>query len=663
MEVVRDEGGETSEAPKKRSRTATKQNYEAQLERLTATGLTAAEHQLSKGKKDKGEHVCLEISPGRGCKKGLFAVNVYSNPKDYGQKSKTLLRAKDTAKGKDLMYDATEQGYTLIANPKKPTRTGLTSLQRDPTRDLTFVKNGGDVTWRNTGKDLGSDHYILQVELIGRGGHEIEHKWTDWDTFRKQRRDGPAAQNIADIEEWTAGIKEEVRRTTKKIETRENVACVDSKLAHLLEVKKSIKERWKKQRWNRKLLKLMAELNRAIAKHCTLLCRQQWDEVCSRIDGSLHQGRAWYLIRNLLAESTTKSSQQNRMARVMHEAEKSLGRDELIKRLSDKYLLDTKTEQHPEYAGAPNDKLDRYIATAEVATALRELNTRSAAGPDGVSNKLDAEEPGRPVDRGVDAVLQPGLAKRQAAEPMEEGEDGADPETGKPPNIKNLRPILLTSCVEKVLEHVLAMKIIKNETKDSKVILGLDLQSGFDRVKHSAILAQASRLNMAKKSYDCTRDSLSYRKIALHAGQKLQERGVGSVGTPQRSVISPLLFNVVMLRVAEAVSSVKGVRYTIYAGDLTLGTTGGRDAGIERRLQRAIEERLGGTGLQCSPSKSELLVYSPRKAGWQPPPSRECDRLELITKTSQRMPEVSEIRVLAMLISSNGSKDKLLRNS
>lgn len=599
------------------------------------------------------------------------------------------------------MHDATEQGHTLITNPKQPTRTGLTSLQRDTTPDLTFFKNGGEVTWRNTGEDLGSDHYILEVELIGSGGRKIEHKWTDWDAFRKQRMDGTVAQDIADIEEWTAGLKEEIRRATKKIETAEDITCVDSKLAHLLEAKTSIKERWKKQRWNRKLRKKMAELNQAIAKHSALLSRQQWDEVCSRIDGPLHQGRARSLIRHLLDETTTKSYQQNRMARVMHEAEKSLGRDELIKRLSDKYLPETKTEQHPEYAGAPNDKLDRDIATAEVVTALQELNTRSAAGPDGVSNKAlrNLDDPSiEALTRYYNQCWRSGKLPDQ----WKKAKTVLIPKPGKPLNIENLRPISLTSCVGKVLEHVLAKRwqnyleqeglypdsiigfrrglstqdamlqlkkeIIENETKDSKVILGLDLQSAFDRVKHSAILAQASRLNMGNRSYEYIRNFLSDRKIALHAGEiKLPERRVGSVGTPQGSVISPFLFNIVMIQVAEAVSSVKGVRYTIYADDLTLWTTGGTDAGIEMRLQKAIsaiEERLDGTGLQCSPSKSELLVYSPRKAGWQPPPPRECDRMELITKMGQRIPEVSEIRVLGMLISSNGSngsKDNLLK--
>ncbi|XP_077548052.1 uncharacterized protein LOC144160740 [Haemaphysalis longicornis] len=155
-------------------------------------------------------------------------------------------------------------------------------------------------------------------------------------------------------------------------------------------------------------------------------------------------------------------------------------------------------------------------------------------------------------------------------------------------------------------------EIIENETKDSKVILGLDLQSAFDRVKHSAILAQASRLNMRKRSYEYNRNFLSDRKIALHTREiKLPERRVCSVGTPQGSVISRFLFSIVIIQVGEAVSSVRGVRYTIYADDLTLWTTGSTEAAIQMRLQKAIsaiEERLDGTGLQRSPSKSKLLV-------------------------------------------------------
>lgn len=142
------------------------------------------------------------------------------------------------------------------------------------------------------------------------------------------------------------------------------------------------------------------------------------------------------------------------------------------------------------------------------------------------------------------------------------------PKPGKPPHIENLRPIALTSCVGKVLEHVLANRwqeyleqaelypntmigfrrglstqdamlqlkheILEHETKDSRVILGLDLQSAFDRVKHSAILAQVSRLNMGQRSYAYIKDFLTNRQVDLHAGEiVLPTKGLGSVGTPK----------------------------------------------------------------------------------------------------------------------------------
>ncbi|XP_077563803.1 uncharacterized protein LOC144179356 [Haemaphysalis longicornis] len=457
---------------------------------------------------------------------------------------------------------------------------------------------------------------------------------------------------------------------TIKLGNRDSTALVSasSRLAHLIEAKRPIKERWKKQRWNRKLRKKVAELNRAIEKHSAFLKRQQWDEVCNRIHGSLHQGKAWSLIRHLLYETKTKSFQQNRKAQAMREAEKTLGRAELIEKLSAKYLPQTTAEQHPGYAGTPNARLDRDISTAEVAKALRELNTRSAAGPDGVSNK---------ALRNLDDSLIEALTKyynrcwRSGRLPKQckTAKTVLIPKPGKPPTIKILWPISLTSCVGKILEHVLANRWQdyleeKGLYPDSMIEFrgGLRNQDAMLQLKKE-IVEDDTRLNMGDRSYEYIKDFLSGRKIELHAGEiDLLERDVGSVGTPQGSVISPLLFSIVMIRVAEAVSSVEGVRHAIYA-DIILCTAGGTDASIERRLQKAIsaiEDRLDGTRLQCSPSKSELLVYSPRKVGRQPLPPRERDRLKLITKTGQRIPEVPKIRVQGMLINGKCKKERLM---
>ncbi|XP_077548095.1 uncharacterized protein LOC144160815 [Haemaphysalis longicornis] len=209
-----------------------------------------------------------------------------------------------------------------------------------------------------------------------------------------------------------------------------------------------------------------------------------------------------------------------------------------------------------------------------------------------------------------------------------------------------------------------AMIQLKNEildddanTRDNRAILGLDLQSAFDKVRHSAILAQVSRLNMGKRTYEYIRDFLTGRTTEVNAGDlKLPEKKLGSVGTPQGSVISPLLFNLVMIGVAERLSRVAGVRHTIYADDITLWVPGGSDGQIESTLQEAvdaIEEQLDGSGLVCSPSKSELLVIPPKrttrkKRGDEETPKEQ--KIKVRTSGGHTIPEVERIRVLGMLI-------------
>lgn len=120
------------------------------------------------------------------------------------------------------------------------------------------------------------------------------------------------------------------------------------------------------------------------------------------------------------------------------------------------------------------------------------------------------------------------------------------PKPGKPPDIENLRPISLTSCVRKVLEHVLlnrwqryleenelcpntvigfraglsnqdAMLLLRHEiidrttkrSEDTAAILGLDLLGAFGNVLHAAILRQMSLLNVCERSFQYVKDSLT----------------------------------------------------------------------------------------------------------------------------------------------------------
>lgn len=677
-------------------------------------GITLVEHVLVGN--SAVEYCADEIITGKKKKESTFVVNVYSNPAHRQQKFRTLIHKavaaaqgntllicgdfnaphrewgypNTTVKGRDLVEDATEAGLELMTDPAHPTRIG-TSVTRDTTTDLTFIKTTRSSTnarWNNTGKDLGSDHYIIEVRipLKGRNNAAItrQHRITDWEAYRKALPEDTT--EISDIEQWSRNVVQLVEDTTQEVETDETIDQVDSRLAHLLEAKQSIQNRWKKQRTNRRLRKKVAELNRKIEAHCRVLCTQQWHATCSEADGQMHKSRTWNLLRHLLDETKTKGYHHNNLAKILHRAVKSMGEEEVRKRIDAKYLPATGAEKHPDYGGKDNDELDKDIEVWEVKAALQTINTRSAAGPDKVTNKALKnlnETAIEALTHYFNKCWSEGKLPRQ----WKTAKTILIPKPGKPPSIENLRPISLTSCVGKVLENVLmnrwqryledsglypnsvigfrgklgtqdAMLLLKHEivdnelgTQDNRAVLGLDIQSAFDKVRHSAILAQVSRLNMGRRTYEYIRDFLTDRTTKICAGDiELPEKQLGSVGTPQGSVISPLLFNLVMIGVANRLEKIEDVRHTIYADDVTLWVTGGCDGHIETVLQEAIdtiEDQLQGTGLVCSPSKSELLIIPPKGRGRRRP---DPPSIKLYTQGRQAIPEVDKIRVLGLIL-------------
>ncbi|KAL3217516.1 hypothetical protein MRX96_032156 [Rhipicephalus microplus] len=197
-------------------------------------------HQPFLGSRDTAIKLCvteLAISgKGRGARGGrkkrtsttVFIANIYSNRRHGKQKFKTLFHKiksatsqaqKDlakrgdaaavicgdfnaqhrelgytttTSKGRDLLEDAGEAEFTLLINPAHPSRTG-TSASRDTNPDLIFamLPEGGTAKWRNAGFYLGSDHFIIEIELPlahlnGNPNHgkTSKHKLVDWSKFR-----------------------------------------------------------------------------------------------------------------------------------------------------------------------------------------------------------------------------------------------------------------------------------------------------------------------------------------------------------------------------------------------------------------------------------------------------------------------------------------------
>lgn len=109
-----------------------------------------------------------------------------------------------------------------------------------------------------------------------------------------------------------------------------------------------------------------------------------------------------------------------------------------------------------------------------------------------------------------------------------------------------------------------------------------------------------NELGLGLRSYNYIRDFFTGRTAKLHVGElDLEERELGNVGTPQGSVISPLLFNLVMTKIAKRLGT-QEVKHTLYADDIMLWSTSNDEQQAQEELQTAvyaIEEELEGTGL------------------------------------------------------------------
>lgn len=274
------------------------------------------------------------------------------------------------------------------------------------------------------------------------------------------------------------------------------------------------------------------------------------------------------------------------------------------------------------------------------------------------------------------------------------------PKPGKKLQIETLRPISLTSCVGKLMEHVILNRlnryaeeeglfpqtmigfrpklskqdvmlrlkhnIIDGENcspLDTRAILGLELTKAFDNVKHTVILENMDKLGMGRRTYEYARNFLTDRTATpAVGGLQSSTLELGSRGTPQGSVLSPFLFNVAMMGLPEILNDIEGLHHSLYADDVTLWVAGGSDGHVQDTLQRAIEaveEYVGPRGLSCSPQKSELLIYRPTSRGRKTDPVPPD--IQLLAGGKQRIPTVNSIRVLGLIIQSNGHNIDTIR--
>lgn len=166
---------------------------------------------------------------------------------------------------------------------------------------------------------------------------------------------------------------------------------------------------------------------------------------------------------------------------------------------------------------------------------------------------------------------------------------------------------------------MLRKRIFDSGTRDVRGILALDLTKAFDTVCHRYILQATAGIGFGVKLQAFVRSFLVNRTACIQVEQiRSSEYRLGPRGTPQESVISPLLFNVVMKGLSDRLGGLRGIGHALYADDIKIWCPGGSLAEMEQALQAALdvtETYLADTSFMLSSIKSELLLYRPARQG------------------------------------------------
>lgn len=108
----------------------------------------------------------------------------------------------------------------------------------------------------------------------------------------------------------------------------------------------------------------------------------------------------------------------------------------------------------------------------------------------------------------------------------------------------------------------------------------IDLMNAFDKVWRGKLLEKLSKHGLSGNLYNSLASFLAQRFIRVKYQNGRSPYKQVKQGLPQGSVLSPILFDVMIDDVLETIQSVPGVKALLFADDLVLWATSGHIPGL-----------------------------------------------------------------------------------
>ena len=566
--------------------------------------------------------------------------------------------------GRYLLDHIEDLGFLHILNDQTATfRTGSAL-------DLSLISNtmAPLCSWQ-VSNELYSDHHAIEI-TYSKGANELVSpnsgwliKKIDWESFRQAIVEGldntpPADSALSEAENLDVilnnALEVSCRRVTgrkKRVyrpewQFRADYKTAKSELNHLIKRLIKIKKASPHTPSQTQILTELEENIRtaqATLRKVALQCKKEtWVDWCSTLSVHTNISAMWKKIKSI--EGTTKHSpphpnrkqESNRLAEVYSGRSKDSQLPPEVRHRQNNLKRKRKKELK-KHISLKDPDTDRPFVFCELIAALKDKKN-TAPGQDGFMYSMLKQ-------------TGPGFKSRLLNLFNMSWQEGKLPPfwknaiihcIPKPSDPANPRPISLLSVIDKLMESMVLPRLkwklglphdnlrgfingrstqdcitallatisektkSKERSKDKPIVIFLDLEKAFELASRLAITEILIKKGVRGQMLSWLSDYLDSRQACVRFQGVLSDLHTFDNGTPQGSVLSPTLFNLLMEDIVSQQYSTK-TKVLSYADDLVLVSTRPWQSEVETDLE-TLEDRCEYLGLKISAEKTKAIA-------------------------------------------------------
>jgi ribonuclease HI len=389
--------------------------------------------------------------------------------------------------------------------------------------------------------------------------------------------------------------------------------------------------------------------------------KQHWQSLCDTFDTNTKLGTVWRISKKMQG-----TGNQHIIPTLNDNVNSSKAKADLFAATFaansddsnfDKNFIERKKEfelNHKEEFAASIDDDETRENPLNIAFSLKELKNvlnqckkKTSPGADTVHYEMLKELPGECLDVLLtlyNLVYSTGMLptewKHAIVLPIRKLEKN-------PTQPNSYRPISLTSCICKIMEKLVtnrltwflesnnllnnaqagfrrgrstADQIVKlqdtihkhNRSRGFTVGVFLDFEKAYDMLWRPGLLYKIKQLGIRANMFKFVKAFISERTFQVQVGSVLSEIAVQQNGTPQGSIISPMLF---LIMINDLKLNIPGVELSLFADDSATYKSGKNLNKIVNDIQRGLDEVTrwcDNWGLKISPAKSCGVIFTNR---------------------------------------------------